>query len=1073
MSSIPIWRFKKMNLIKILLYCALFVLIYALKLPAAYFVAYAALVITTYGRTGEKKKYRLIPPVGIGIYLLLVHISFSLFKTSYAAGFLIFTMSSAAVLGLFFTLSGGSDRTHNPEPEKKNIFITVVKLVVAAALGIAAWYLLKFKINIASVLVYAASLVMLAVSFSYGKIASVVDEQDVSRAPVPASAPAKEQGGGIDFDGLFSIAFVVLLVLKAVYSFTNFNFKEPVIFMAMAIFISGAVLNDRKGIFTSGRDGHGNITAVDFLIMTVLFLGAFFIRIHLLEMPGTSGDDSYILIHVARSLSGDPAVFSGDPTIIGPTMLFWIIGKLIVFTQGQINLITARLLSALMGSFSVVFMYLMALELFRRRVAVVTGVITAVMFIHIMYSRQTIGVIEVVTFSAFAFYYMLRGIRMGGMWNWILSGFGVGLGLYFYNPSKFVPIIIALFLLLYLLMKEKKLESLKAVLPGFLIITITSVIIYFPILEYAVTMPNVYFERISYASAFQNVTNLTSYAENMVTQIKAVLQFIFYNNIDYSGLWVLPGVEIFNKLETYLFMMGFCVVIFYWKKPANMLLVIWLILGLFPAIYSWSYSASGFRGLLALPALIIIVALGLEFIISSLEKAMGKPAKMVSPVIAAVALLFIGYIDITRYFSSYMNDPNVKIRWYTNIYRMAEYSLKFKDTNVFMSMYYSSERLRHYQNIFDMKYIKCMPLETARIGFSELYNDKGKAALILSESMDEKNILIYREYFPNAEIKVFYNYEYRLFSKPDQGVQKLYGWKVPWAGTYQYNEKERSIISYDLDVNSKPYISFVSCYIPYEDIRNLYGFNARFYDGPKMVLEQRTAGEINVPSVKFDRIELEGLLDTRQYGKFAFKSEGADIASLAIEGKKQDPAGGTIIKGLNRIKVSLTGIKGRKIFLKWALPNTQYTAVPMGSVIQSDRIYGLLCRTKCSNGDEYLLKYYNMHQRYYWYYPSGEPCGEFDRTWNGFIRIDEAGIYKVIFRSAYEAAAFVNGAKVCETRNRQADAKEVFLAKGRHKIMLQEKGYKPYNGDTIQLLLQKKDALLPAEVTYDMLSYQP
>jgi hypothetical protein len=1060
-----------MELQKIAIYAILFVIMYYSKSPGIYAIALVSIFVINIRKIDMKFWINIAALATVGLYIYSVDYYFNLYTRAILPAFWLFVISTLVILVFFYMISGNEDNGEIPELKPQKPVRVIIKTIICIILGLSAWYLLKAQLHIPAAMVYVMSFIQLFCIFYYEKLPG---QNHMNIEPNTGEQLKNEYFLGVDFRKLFSLAVILLLVFKMYFSLMDMNYKEPYILFIIAAFIAGIVFTGDKETQPEAKSrGCRRIEIVDIVAMAGLLIVSFLIRILWIEQPGSCCDDPYIINFVNQVISGYKEVFVPDGTIIGPTLLFWIIKNMMIFTGGKLTLITARLLSVTFGSLGVVFTYLLALELFKRRVALLSGILTAFLFIHILYSRQAIGVIEVVALAPLAFYFFIRGIREGGAANWILAGAATGFGLFFYNPAKFVPIILALFMLLYILFEKEKKKAVMKLVPGFLLTALTAFIMYYPILVYAINNPDTFFGRIAYTAGFKNITSATIFSQTLVSQILLTAQIFFYNNFDNSGVFSMPGGKpIINGLNTFLFILGMTGIVFQWKKRNNLLLLIWFFVGLIPGVFSWYYLGGGLRPILAIPAMIIIMALGMEFVASSLEKAAGRYMKIVAPVLISVVLLFVCYKNTYDFFTGYLNDPLVKIRWDGNVYRMGQYVEKFKDTKILNSLFYNEGKFISQNNIFNMSGVSSLPVEISRIGFERIYNNEGKNILILAESMNEKNIGIYREYFPDAKIEFHYNYDYWIYSNITANFANLYDWNNPVMTANNFMTDHRIMVPYDLDKKSKPYIDYISCYIPYEDIKSLYGFNISYYNAGKPAEHGVSDGTIKLSGKKYDRIELKGTIDAKSYGKYGFTCDGAVGIDVFVDGKKYPSSGVILLKGLNRIKISIYNINKNILIVNWKPPDqTPYAPVEFKDVISSDKIFGLICKKTCEDAKVYYLRYYTMRQKYFWWWKTDEPCTTMDREWTGYLDIKTPGYYQVIFKTAYEGEVFVNGARVFDRRDNKENAVEVYLGAGKQKLTIEEKKYQTYYGESIQLLTKKRGDREAREVTYDQLSY--
>ncbi|MCS6844412.1 MAG: glycosyltransferase family 39 protein [Caldilineales bacterium] len=126
-----------------------------------------------------------------------------------------------------------------------------------------------------------------------------------------------------------------------------------------------------------------------------------------------------------------------------PALVFWQT-SLAMRAFGD-NLYGLSMHSAIHGVLSVLGTYLLANELFDRRVGLLSAGLLALSYAHIHFSRVA-GSIAPLTTAAFTFYFLARGLRTGSRLCLVLSGLALGVGLQDYFNVRIVPLLVLLFL---------------------------------------------------------------------------------------------------------------------------------------------------------------------------------------------------------------------------------------------------------------------------------------------------------------------------------------------------------------------------------------------------------------------------------------------------------------------------------------------------------------------------------------------------------------------------------------------------------------------------------------------------
>ena len=126
-----------------------------------------------------------------------------------------------------------------------------------------------------------------------------------------------------------------------------------------------------------------------------------------------------------------------------PNFEFWqMVATMRLFGDNMFGLSMA---AALQGLLSILGTYLLARELFDRRVRLLATALLSISYTHIQFSR-IVGTIAPLTFAPFVFFFLIRGLRGRGSLSFVLSGIFLGLGLQTYFSARMIPAILVLFI---------------------------------------------------------------------------------------------------------------------------------------------------------------------------------------------------------------------------------------------------------------------------------------------------------------------------------------------------------------------------------------------------------------------------------------------------------------------------------------------------------------------------------------------------------------------------------------------------------------------------------------------------
>ncbi|MDO8600928.1 MAG: glycosyltransferase family 39 protein [bacterium] len=204
------------------------------------------------------------------------------------------------------------------------------------------------------------------------------------------------------------------------------------------------------------------------VLIGILILGAFFRFYSINEIPpglypdeAMNGNNALEAIHNTDfSAKGGPAlgwkIFY--PENNGREGFFINIQALSVWLFGN-EPWALRVVSAIFGTFTILGVYLVAKELLNSEmIALLSSFFLATSYWHINFSRIGFRAITIPFFSAFGIYWLLKGLRTGKISSVALAGIFIGLGFHTYIAFRFMPFVLAVPILWYIIrwLKERR-----------------------------------------------------------------------------------------------------------------------------------------------------------------------------------------------------------------------------------------------------------------------------------------------------------------------------------------------------------------------------------------------------------------------------------------------------------------------------------------------------------------------------------------------------------------------------------------------------------------------------------------
>lgn len=199
-----------------------------------------------------------------------------------------------------------------------------------------------------------------------------------------------------------------------------------------------------------------------------------------------------------------------------------------------ISFLSLKLGTALAGFFTLPYVYLLGKELFNKRVALFALALTAFAYWPNVISRVGLRFPLYPLFAAPVLFYLIRGLRTQNRNDFILSGLFLGLGLHGYSSFRFVPVVVVIAILLYLLhVRNSEIRKQTLVLASILVLA--SVFVFIPLLRYSFEHPDmvVYRSMTRLADAERPLSGnpLMIFLDNLKN---AMLML----NVDNGNIWV-------------------------------------------------------------------------------------------------------------------------------------------------------------------------------------------------------------------------------------------------------------------------------------------------------------------------------------------------------------------------------------------------------------------------------------------------------------------------------------------------------------------------------------------------------
>lgn len=218
---------------------------------------------------------------------------------------------------------------------------------------------------------------------------------------------------------------------------------------------------------------------VPLLIFLTLLIAAFFRFHHLASVPAEPfSDHAEKLFDVYDITQGEARVFFPRNTGREAIQFYWTLLAAALFRTG-LSFQSLKIGSALLGFFTLPFIYLLGREIANRRAGLLAMLFAGVAYWPNVISRIGLRFPLYPLFVAPTFYFLLRGLRTNSRNDFLLSGLFLGLGLHGYTPFRIAPLLVLVTFLLHLFSRR------PIRLSHYALLLFAALIVFLPLLRYS------------------------------------------------------------------------------------------------------------------------------------------------------------------------------------------------------------------------------------------------------------------------------------------------------------------------------------------------------------------------------------------------------------------------------------------------------------------------------------------------------------------------------------------------------------------------------------------------------------
>jgi hypothetical protein len=397
------------------------------------------------------------------------------------------------------------------------------------------------------------------------------------------------------------------------------------------------------------------------LVLAVFALAAFFRFYQLEQVPVEMfSDHAEKLLDVADVLDGETSIFFPRNTGREAFQMYLTAAVALVFNTG-LSFISLKIGTALAGLFTLPYIYLLGKEIGGRRVGLIALAFAGIAYWPNVIARVALRFALYPLFTAPTLYYLIRGLRRRSRNDFLLAGVALGLGLHGYSPFRFVPFVVVAAVGLYLLHRQSK-GARKAAVIWLVLLAFTSLIIFLPLLRYAISDPEMF--------TYRTLTRMS----DVERSLPGPAWEIFFENMwksltmffwDDGEIWVhsvthRPALSIVSAA---LFFLGFVLLFIRYFRKRNWLdifLIVSIPLLMMPSILSLAFPAENpslNRSGGAIIPVFLVIGLALDSLMKVITARGNQPWRVgLSWVFGLLLLVWSGTQDYDLVFRQYNNQ---------------------------------------------------------------------------------------------------------------------------------------------------------------------------------------------------------------------------------------------------------------------------------------------------------------------------------------------------------------------------------------------------------------------------------
>ena len=918
----------------------------------------------------------------------------------------------------------------------------LILVVIALALAVAGQLVVSNGALHWAIAPYLVAAVSFAVA-GYAAIRSTPAERtSAEETPSPASSALPLVWPRERSLGLYAFGVAAALLLVALWGFWR-GPPNAVAWFAYgaSVLVLLAALPSLEGRWSAlvRRAREGPLLSIGWRPLAIsaalclVLLLALLIRLYQLdELPaGLWYDEADNLVH-AREIQrspGDAPVFVRSTHL--PSLFLMPIAAVIELTG--LTVTSGRLVSVAFGIAGVAAVFLLVRSILGSHLALVAAFLMAVSRWDINWSRIGMHGITAVLFASLTAYLTLRALRSGRLHDYGYAGAALGVGMWFYSAHRMFPLVVGFMLLHHLLTQRPRIRRFAV---RVLVLGAVALFVAAPVVQYAASDPEVFFERTSTSSVFSHAPLTTALGQVVGNLGDHILMFNYKG--DANPRHNLPGAPMLDFLSGVLLVLGIGVALASWRRVELASLPVWLLVMVLPGVLTLHWeSPQSLRSIGALPAAVVLIALAVGVLLRTGMTAPWRSVRLAAPVVVALVLAVIAYANISAYFVSQAGDPRVYAAFSTDETLVGR---DMVDQQRLGRSLMISRQLLHSLSISLIA--GAPPTQVLRVpdGVPIDASRAPNGAAVYLEPREASVYRLLREYYPNGV--------YREVRAPAGGDPIYY-----------------------------------SAVITREHLREAHGLRAEYtHPAGTSRSEIQPTLEAGWPlgsahgDLPFE-VEWTGALHVAEPGRYLLRLEDDVDAEVLLDGRRLLGGDDREVSIEPAVGLHSVAVKGRVdppggfLRILWKPPDGELAPVPSGSLFHGTvRPVGLAGSfTPAGGGQDTAIAHVTPALDAFYYDPVvPEPS---TAVWEGYLEIPETGDYRFELQGAGDVSLAIDGAALDDGPEPSSHLNSTrWLAAGEHSIRVEFRSQAPPSD--FRMLWAPPDRPL-APIPFDTLSPSP